>query len=406
MATQTGKKFMRKRWLIPAFFCVLGVLGASCSGDSKKAQQVGEREQLRSKVESTFKPLVEQDGEGPYGAYEQIAIGVITGDEVDFYGFSSKDASTKPTMDTLFELGASTQVFTALSYAQQVSAGKLGIYDKAADVLKDSKIPSHEDGQIRIEQLASHFSQLPWLPTNMGVMGSLTLNPFKNYTSDKFDAFLSDYKLKSVPGRDYQYSLTGMGLLAKVLGNVTGKPLAELQEESIFDPLQMKDTRYTLTDDQQARMAQGYFNGIAVKPWDYNALTGAGGLKSSVGDLVRFVKAQMYPDDSALGKAIAMSQEPRGHYPLGTMAMGWQIAGRNIEYYYWTAGYTSGSQSYIAFVPDREDKNPARRRTPKGIIVLSNSVFNSPNDAKAFWLRIHILAKHVMDEVTGRPTTE
>lgn len=378
-----------------AFVLTMALVAVSCSQADTGATTVDPRQQSRDKVQQAFAPLVSSNDSG--NIYNQIAVGVITGDNVDFYGFYDKaNPDLKVTKDSLFELGASTQVFTALAYADLLAKNKIGIYDTVDSVVTKTKIPTHGDEKIKIEQLASHFSQLPWLPTNLGAEGPLTLNPFKLYTEDKFDAFLSDYKLSATPGRDFRYSVTGMGLLGKVLSTYHGKTLPEVMKATIFDELGMPNTRYALSAEQQERLVQGHFNGLPVAPWEYNALKGAGGLKSSVADLVTFLKAQIKPKGSAMAATIEKSQEPRGQYPLGTMAMGWQIAGRNLPFYYWTAGYTSGSQSYIAFMP----------RQRRGIIVLANSVFPKPSDATAYWLRIHELASQIMDEISNRPDTE
>lgn len=368
--------------------------------------------ELKSRVTAAFKPLIKNTAGKTLGGYDQIAVGVIVGDEIDFYGFSASNSAgleaeelqQRPSADTIFELGGSSQVFTALSYAQLVADKTIDIYATVDSILTKTKIPSHKNDKIRLEHLASHFSRLPLLPTNIASKTVLGQNPLKGYDAKRFQTFLSSYQLPSTPGKDFEYSLTGIGLLAASLSEFHQQPIAKLHSKTLFQPLKMNDTRYTLTKEQKERLAHGYYNGKLVDHWNYNALSGAGGIKSSVNDLLLFVKAQLEPKEMGsddLAAAIELAQEPRGQYPEGTMAMGWHIAGKNHPYYYWTSGHTAGSQSFIAF--SRHNRGKGKDKAKFGLVVLTNSIFSMSSDERAYELKIRELSRQIMDAVSKRP---
>ena len=66
------------------------------------------------------------------------------------------------------------------------------------------------------------------------------------------------------PGTHYKYGL-GHDILAAVVEVASGMRFGEYLQKNIFEPLGMKDTGFTLTDEQKARVATQYRLNPATK---------------------------------------------------------------------------------------------------------------------------------------------
>jgi CubicO group peptidase (beta-lactamase class C family) len=133
----------------------------------------------------------------------------------------------------------------------------------------------------------------------------------------------------------------------------------------------MNDTHVTLSAEQQRRMAQGYTEeGKATSEWHADdVFAGAGALRSSVKDMLRYVAAQVGETKTALDAAIQDTHVVRIHktdIPDHGQALGWLALsmgkGNPPNYWHWHNGGTGGFDTFIGF-----DKTS---RT--GVIVLSN----------------------------------
>jgi CubicO group peptidase (beta-lactamase class C family) len=75
------------------------------------------------------------------------------------YGYADRESKTLNNLDTRFRLGSMNKMFTSVSIAQLVQAGKLKYTDTIADVLPD--YPNKEVARkITIHQLLTHTSGL------------------------------------------------------------------------------------------------------------------------------------------------------------------------------------------------------------------------------------------------------
>ena len=89
-------------------------------------------------------------------------------------------------------------------------------------------------------------------------------------------------------------------MLAQALAARAGRTYAEPLHESITGPLGMNDTVVKPDADQQKRSLQGYDD--AQKPvhsFDLEALAGAGGIRSTVNDMMTYLEANLHPERHA-----------------------------------------------------------------------------------------------------------
>jgi CubicO group peptidase (beta-lactamase class C family) len=190
-------------------------------------------------------------------------------------------------------------------------------------------------------------------------------NPHANYSVEQLYEFLSRHSLAREPGAKLEFSNVGMGLLGHALSLRAGMNYEELVKRRIWEPLGLKQTTITLTEAQQKRLAQGYnVIGKPTPPWDNPILVGAGGQRSSVNDLLRFLRVNIEPAGSPLEKALRASQVQRFERPnMARMAMTWVFADIGSEDTLVHMGGTLGFRNFAAFDP----------KLKIGLVVLANT---------------------------------
>jgi serine-type D-Ala-D-Ala carboxypeptidase/endopeptidase len=298
-----------------------------------------------------------------------IAVGVIepAGRRVITYGSLEKGDQRPLTGDTVFEIGSITKVFTSLLLAEMVQRGEVALTDPAAKYLPATvKMPERGGRSITLEDLSTHTSGLPRLPSNLDPKDPA--NPYADYSVDQLYRFLSTYTLPRDIGSKYEYSNLGGGLLGHVLARRAGTGYEALVRTRILEPLHMSSTTITLSPEMQQRMAVGYNAALEPVPnWDLPTLAGAGALRSTANDMLTFLAAELGYTQTALAPAMAAMLAVRR--PAGTpgldVGLGWHILtgksdGREIVCH---DGGTGGFRSFLAF--DRKQR--------AGVVVLSNA---------------------------------
>lgn len=300
-----------------------------------------------------------------------MVVGLVeaNGNQIIGYGSLNKNGvATKPDGDTVFEIGSATKVFTSLLLADMVGHGEVAFGDPVSKYLpKTVKMPSREGREITLLDLATHTSALPRLPTNLSPADNQ--NPYADYTVDKMYAFLSQCKLTRNIGEKYEYSNLGAGLLGHALAMRAGTDFESLVATRISKPLGMTSTSITLTPDMKKRLALGHDENLSeVKNWDLSTLAGAGAIRSTVKDMLRFVEANMGKTKTDLWNAMNMQQATRAEAgaPNMSIALGWhKLAGFGDEVM-WHNGQTGGYHSFVGF-----DK-----KRGVGVVVLANAALD------------------------------
>jgi CubicO group peptidase (beta-lactamase class C family) len=267
--------------------------------------------------------------------------------------------------NTVFEIGSITKVFTATVLADMVRRHEVSLDDPVAKFLPATvKMPQRGGKQITFGDLSTQHSGLPRLPGNMRPKDRG--NPYADYTVDQLFEFVSGYKLPRDIGAEFEYSNLGVGLLGEALAEGMAMPYEQLLTQRLLAPLAMSDTRITLGESQKRRLAQGHSEtGAPAQNWDLPALAGAGALRSTVNDMLKFARAAM-SEAGPLGGAFRDAQMPRRYVAKDSsmeIGLNWftQHAGPvNIT---WHNGGTGGYRSYLGL-----DKQNHR-----AVVLLTNS---------------------------------
>jgi CubicO group peptidase (beta-lactamase class C family) len=266
-----------------------------------------------------------------------------------------------PRKDTLFEIGSVTKVFTALLLAEAVTRGELSLGTPVGDLLPEAHVPTRDGTAITVEHLATHTSGLP---SNPMPLRAAAWAQWKARDGDPWEAIdraalltaLGGTRLRRPPGAGrIAYSNFGAGVLGHALVAAAGsRDFGELVRSRICDPLGMPDTVLRPDREQAEREAVGHRG--RRRPtghWEVAGLPGAGALRSTATDLLTFLHAQLRPDGTPLGPAIALTHpERRPGRRLG-IGLGWlRVPVQGDRIMLWHNGGTGGFRSFAGFVPD------------------------------------------------------
>ncbi|MEO9893270.1 serine hydrolase [Aurantibacter sp.] len=315
-----------------------------------------------------------------YGLNGAIAIGIIDQDGIRYYNFGTRDSSGAAVNEhSIFEIGSISKTFTATLLADQTLNGDLKLEDPINELLPNRvEIPVLAKQQITLGQLSDHTSGLPNMPRNFKPANQK--NPFADYTPLQMYEFISNYTPTREAGTNFEYSNLAFGLLGHTLSLHVGKTYEDLVSEVITGPLGMKETKITFDEQMINNLAVGKNEfGQSTENWNFSTLAGAGAIRSSTSDMIKYLSAQLGLTQSPLMQAFELTQHKRhemyrvrrGDNPLG-MGLGWIIDTNSDGNTYWHGGSTGGYTSYIGF----------NKTMQKGVVVLATG--HDPSDIGAY----------------------
>lgn len=294
------------------------------------------------------------------GRYQTVVFGVIDGDRSAVQTFGKLDNGKAPDGDTVYEIGSITKTFTATMLAQEVLSKHVTLETPVSKLLPDFTIPSRAGKPITLGDIGTQRSGLPRMPANFSPKDSA--NPYADYDAAMLRAFLAGYNLPRDPGASYEYSNLAFGLLGYALAQSSHTAYGNLVARQVLRPLGMAMSGTSFTDAMRAHLAPGHDeNGKPASNWDLDALAGAGAVRSTANDMLRYLKANMGMSHSPLQTAMKFAQQPRADIGNGTrIGLAWMTTGKGVV---WHNGGTGGYRSFIGFTADGRH----------GVVVLTNT---------------------------------
>jgi len=314
-------------------------------------------------LSSAFRETIERGVAN--GAYASVAVGVIDGKRRDAFYFGHRDGTqSKPADDdSLFELGAISEVFTGILLTQAAIEGKLHFSDPVEKFLPTSfPFADTRLGKITLAQLATQHSALPAQPANL--FPDDIDDPYAGYASEDLLALLA-FQRGSGQGRETSdsYSVLNAGLLGHLLGRVYQTAYTEALATKVLAPLGLQ--RVSFTDG--GNLLPGHAHGAIVPHWHYGVLAGAAGLRASLPDMLAFLQRNLTPEDSSLRSALLLARQPQAAGSADQFGFGWNVReksdGAASWPLVWRASRTAGFASFVGFRTDRQ----------RAIVVLGNA---------------------------------
>lgn len=224
-----------------------------------------------------------------------------------------------------FEIGSITKVLTGLLLADLALDGVVSLSDRVPEFLPSGTRVAPGVERITLESLACHRSGLPRLPPGVFARSfsrRAMVDPYADIDGDRLIASLARTRVRGDPGQaGARYSNYGMGLLGFLLGHAAGTGYEQALTSRVLAPLGMAGSDFTDTAVHQGRHRRE-----PVGLWHLAALAGAGGLRSTAGDLLVLLEA-VRDGGSPLQPAIVEAVRPRGRIGRAEVGLGWLILG-------------------------------------------------------------------------------
>jgi len=296
-----------------------------------------------------------------------IVVGLLEPDgrtRVVAYGDAGR---SQPPLDgnSVFEIGSITKVFTGTVLAQLVNEGRVKLDDPVQMYLPPGvKVPSRNGKAITLGTLSSQNSGLPRMPGNFHPADAS--NPFADYTVQQLYDFLGAYQLTRDPGEQFEYSNLGVGLLGHALSLRVRQPYEEMVRDRIWKPLGMSHTAIAMTAYMKQHLALGHDDSGRVVPnWDLPTLAGAGAIRSTTLDMLKFLSANLHPARGPLERAMELARQPRAPVAPPNMMIGlnWFIQRTPGGTVVWHNGGTGGYRTFAGLDPNRK----------LGVVIMTNS---------------------------------
>lgn len=252
---------------------------------------------------------------------------------LESFGYRDCEVHLPMTTDTTMGVGSVNKVVTAVAIMQLQEDGKLSVNDPVIKYLPTYRTPNPEyAAKTTIHHLLTHTSGLGALPFSFSPAArSIAQDPdappdMKNLkpldTAEQLMEAIAEFPMKvaGTPGKYYSYSNEGYALLGEIVQRVSGQSYEAYVTEQILKPAGMVHSTF---DEQTLqtfpRVATLYSpvpstsNPALMEPkrtpfwWDLGVMTPAGGLKSTVQDLLRF--AEIFRTQGLVGENRLLSKE-------------------------------------------------------------------------------------------------
>jgi len=266
--------------------------------------------------------------------------------------------------DTVFDIGSLTKLFTALALADMVVRGQIAMDEPLERYLPPAvHVPNFHGKPITMLDVVTYAPGLPGWPSDMP---ALSLGPFPDYATGRLYQALSRAKLDAAPGTHFVYSNFGYGLLGLALARHAGMDFESLIVSRVCKPLRMDSTRIRPTPDMQARISPGHDQKLArIRSWNMPpAFAGAGALRSTANDLLKFVSAAVGLAPSPLAPVFAemMKVLRPTDKPDTQVGAGWFITNGHGDPLVWKDGGVAGYSSFLGYCATRKS----------GLVLLAN----------------------------------
>ncbi|MEC8568952.1 MAG: class C beta-lactamase [Pseudomonadota bacterium] len=343
-------------------------------------------QQVKAVIDQQFKPLLAQYN------IPGLAVAVTLNGQHYFvnYGVASKQSQQQVRNDTLFELGSVSKTFNATLAGYAQAQGKLSFSDHPAKYFPE--LNNTAVNRATILNLGTYTA------------GGFPLQfPDEVVTQQDMVKYFQKWQPKTKISGARQYSNPSIGLMGYVTALAMKKPYSELIEKTLFPQLGLKQSFIHVPESQMENYAWGYKNDQAMRVSAGMFDAEAYGVKSSSADMLKFIDAQLNPQQLKQPMRKTIENTHVGYFKVGAMTqgLGWEqytypvslatlLQGNSskmaLESHTVTpikqpklasaatlfnkTGATNGFGAYVAFIPQQKI----------GIVMLANT--NFPNEAR------------------------
>jgi CubicO group peptidase (beta-lactamase class C family) len=213
-------------------------------------------------------------------------------------GFQDIDKKTPMQKNTIFRIASMTKPFVGAAIMMLKEEGKLQLDDPVdkylpgygnmwlASEMTDLKVTLVRPGRkVTIHDILTHTHGLGAIPSG------IPINSIAEYST-----VVSQLPLQFEPGSKWKYGGSGITAAARIVELLSGKPYEVFLSERIFTPLGMKNTSFSVSNENIKRVSALYqpsaVSGIeAVKAPDWSSYPHPdGGLYSTAMDIAKWMQ--------------------------------------------------------------------------------------------------------------------
>lgn len=217
------------------------------------------------------------------GRVRAVVVGVREGDVSTFQAYGWRDAAgTEPVEATdVFELGSITKTFTAALFADAILRGEVRPDTRLSEALGPEVVLRSDP---TLAALATHHSGFGRMPCHTPPHAPGT-HAFAGWTQADLRRDLATCPVGE--GGAYAYSNLGFAALGLALATRTGAPWASLLEARLLTPMGLTG-RIAADGFAPDRMVAGWDGHQTSAPWQFDAMSPAGGLRSDAAALLEW----------------------------------------------------------------------------------------------------------------------
>jgi CubicO group peptidase (beta-lactamase class C family) len=256
------------------------------------------------------------------------------------FGFADLASRRTVTPETMFHIASVTKTIVAAGVMQLAAKGRLQL-DAPVGAYLDFPVvhPRHPGRPITVRQLLTHTSGISdahYYQVDFRRQGADATQPLgdflRAYLTPRGAHYVPEGCYGAAPGSRWDYSNVGYALLGYAAGRIAGRDFRAQIRQSIFAPLGMWRTSWTLRDTPADLAATPYERvGAALNPVRPVGLPDwpAGMLRASIIDVTRFAAAAANGGGSILqprwqSAMLAMEHPPGLPTWLTGQGVGWQ----------------------------------------------------------------------------------
>jgi D-alanyl-D-alanine carboxypeptidase len=197
--------------------------------------------------------------------------------------------------------GSIVKMYTATIILKLQEEGKLNIDDKISNYLQGDNITKIKNAEkATIRQLMQHSSGINNYIQSLQFQTASINNLIKEWSADELLKYSYNKAPYFNPDEDVRYSNSGYILLGLLIEKIEGKPLYQVFDQKIINPLGLMNTSFAGKNPVPNGIVRGYidlYSNLQViestyySGWDY--YTADGGLISNVYDMNVFFRALM-----------------------------------------------------------------------------------------------------------------
>jgi CubicO group peptidase (beta-lactamase class C family) len=287
------------------------------------------------------------------------------------FGYADRENKRKATPHTPYASASITKTMTATALMKMQEQKLINIDSPVNKYLKGANLSSFkwDAGKATVRMIMSHTSGLTtfnfWCRTDSLTCLQMDDEVYRRYAV-----------LVAPPGKEFDYSNLGYGVLDHVIRDVSGRSYAEYMKQEVFEPLGMKNT-FVADGPLPAGRAIRYAGGDAVQrmefPYSHSYQAGASLAYTSAHDLALF--AMLHLNDlkrkNALisPKSVNAMQDTVARNGSDHYGLGWWISD---DYYGYKSHLAQGgtfvAQAWMRLIPSED----------MAVIVLANIGHGEP----------------------------